>query len=90
MKKLVFALTAVLASTGLAACSEKAQDETSEAAGAVGNDVEATVEGAGDAIENGADAVGEATDNLDEKAADTAAGVEADVQDESKAEAKVD
>lgn len=83
MKKLAFALTAAIAATGLAACSEKAQDETSEAAGAVANDVETVADEAVEATGNAADAVGDAAEN-------GAAAVEADVQDENKAEAKAD
>lgn len=83
MKKLVLAAVAVLGAAGLSACSEKAQDATAEAADAVANDVETVAEDAVATTENAAEAVGDA-------AANGAAAVEADVQDESKAEAKAD
>ena len=74
MMRKVFLPLAAVALFGVAACSEKAQDETSEAAGALGNDIEATmdeaaadVDAAADdafgAAENAADASGDAVEN---------------------------
>ena len=78
MKKAIFASLALAAGLALAACSEKAQDETAEAANAVATDVETTTEeavndidaatddalsGAENSMDNAADATENAADN---------------------------
>ena len=80
MNKAIFASLALAAGLTLAACSEKAQDETAEAANAVATDVETTTDEAVNDIEaatndalssaentmdNGGAAVDNAADNAD-------------------------
>ena len=55
MMRKVFLPLAAVALFGVAACSEKAQDETSEAAGALGNDIEATMDEAAADVDAAAD-----------------------------------
>ena len=83
MKKFVIASLAGVAALGLAACSEKTEDNAAAAVEGAANDTAVNAEMTGDALENAATDVGNA-------AANGAAAVEADVQDETEAEAKKD
>ena len=82
MKKILLPLAAV-ATLGLAACSDNAQNETAEAAEAVGADVNATMgeaaadveaatEGAIDSAENAADRAGAAIESGADRAGNAA------------------
>ena len=107
MRRLIFVGLAV-AGLGLAACSERTQDNAENTVDSAGQDVartadqageaaEAGVNAAGNAAREGAAAVGEAadkaaaqTDELGRKAENAAADAEADLHNESRAEAKRD
>ena len=76
---------------------DSAGQDVAATAEEAGNAAEAGVNAAGNAVEEGAAAVGEAadkaaaeTDELGDKAANAAAGAEADLHNESRAEAKRD
>ncbi len=79
MRKFFTVAMVATAALGLAACSEKTQDNAAETADSMGND-----------IENAADTAGEATDEMGSAVANEATAVEADVQDESMNEAAAD
>ena len=83
MKKIIFASMAAVAALGVSACSEKTEDNAAAAVEGAANDTAVNAEMTGDAIENAATDVGNATAN-------GAAAVEADVQDETMNEAKKD
>jgi len=63
MKKSIALSLALAASIGLAACSEKTQQEAGQAADSAGNDIEATVGEASADVEAGADAAGNSIDS---------------------------
>lgn len=101
MRKFIITGLVATAALGLSACSQEAQDQTGQAADAIGNDVEAGAENAGNAIEAGTQAAGEELDqagNEIEAGADSAAAnadtaaarTEADIQDETVGEAQAD
>ncbi len=79
MRKFFTVAMVATAALGLAACSEKTQDNAAETADSMGNDVE-----------NAADATGEAIDNTGAAIANEGTAVEATVQDESMNEAAAD
>ncbi|QIG80005.1 hypothetical protein [Stakelama tenebrarum] len=73
-RTMLLPIAAAVSMTGLAACSENAQEQTEQAADAVGQDIETTTEGAageageafddaGAAIDEGVDETGAAIDN---------------------------
>ena len=90
MRKIALFAAAAGAALSLAACSEKTEDATATAADSAVADTEANLEAAGDAVEAGAENVDAAAENAAADAEDAAATVEADAQDETKAEAKAD
>ena len=101
MRKFIITGLVATAALGLSACSQEAQDKTGEAADAIGNDVEAGAENAGNAIEAGTQAAGEELDSAGNKiensadsaarnADDTAATTEAQMQNETPAQAEAD
>ena len=86
MKTSIKASFVLAAALGLAACSDKAQNEAAEAANAIGGDVQSTIDNAAadvanvsvDAVgaaENVADATGAAAANTAAKAKDATANV---------------
>ncbi|TXC67836.1 hypothetical protein FSZ31_12405 [Sphingorhabdus soli] len=79
MRKFFTVAMVATAALGLAACSEKTQDNAAETADSMGNDVA-----------NAADATGEAIDNTGEAIANEGTAVEAAAQDESMNEAAAD
>lgn len=97
MRKIALIAIAMTAGLGLAACSEKTEDAAEVTASSAANDLGAAADSVGDAVETGAAKVGEAADNaaaktdeMGDKAADKAAEAEADLHNETKAEAKAD
>ncbi|WP_187334468.1 hypothetical protein [Novosphingopyxis iocasae] len=101
MRKIIISGLIATAALGLSACSQETQDKTGEAMDSMGNDVEANADAAGNAVEAGVNEAGDQLDqagNAVENSADHAAAetdqaaheAEADVQNESTAEAKAD
>ncbi|NCP11647.1 MAG: hypothetical protein GW859_06790 [Sphingomonadales bacterium] len=79
MRKFFTVALVATAALGLAACSEKTEDSAANTADAMGDD-----------MSNVADTTGEAMDNTGDAMANEAAEVEADVQNETPAEAAAD
>ncbi|MBH1992925.1 MAG: hypothetical protein I8H86_08555 [Sphingomonadaceae bacterium] len=63
MRNAIFAGFAILTAISLTACSEKAQDSLENAGAAISNDVDSTLDHAGDRIDNGLDRAGRAINN---------------------------
>jgi uncharacterized protein YjbJ (UPF0337 family) len=63
MKKILLASMAIIATTGLAACSEKSQNSIENAGSAVGNDVSHSVNTVGAKIDQGLDKTGDVIKN---------------------------
>lgn len=73
MKKIAALSMISAAALGLAACSNNAQNEASEAANAVGSDIENTAGAAVDTVDNALDGAGNAMDNAGEATENAAA-----------------
>ncbi len=90
MKFFALPLVAV-AALGLAACSEKAQNEMGEAAGAVGNDVENNVDAGAAAVDNALESAGnemEQAGDATENAVENGAAATENAADNAAAEVK--
>lgn len=74
MKKIAAVSMLAAAALGLAACSDKAQNEAAEAANAVGTDIENTADAAVDTVDNALDGAGNAMDNAGEATENAAEG----------------
>ena len=66
MKKLTALALVSAAALGLAACSQNAQNETSEAANAIGTDISNTAEAGANSVDNALDAAGNMMDSTAE------------------------
>ena len=64
MKKLTAPALVSAAALGLAACSQNARNETSEAANAVGTDIGNTAEAGANSVDNALDAAGNSMDAM--------------------------
>lgn len=89
MRALTIGLMAAAALT-VAGCSEGTEDAAETTVDSAAMDTEANVDQMGESLENGAEAVGEGVDQTGEAVANGAAAVEADVQDTTVTDAKVD
>lgn len=81
--RMILAAAAALAATALAGCSERTQDNAEEMVESAAADAAANTE---KVLSQGAEAAGNAAEDLDREAAEA----EADVQDEPVAEAATD
>jgi len=90
MRKFALIAVAMTAGLGLAACSEKTQDNAAETADSASTDAANMADSAGDAISDAATDVGQAASDAGAAAKEGAAKVESDVQNEPVEKSKQD
>ena len=90
MRKFAIIALAMTVSLGLAACSEKTQENAENTMESAGQDISAAATVAGDAVEAGASAAGDAAEKAADTAKQKAAEAEADAQNEPVSKTKTD
>ena len=90
MRKFAIIALAATAGLGLAACSEKTQENAENTMESAGQDISTAATVAGDAVEAGASAAGDAAEKAADTAKQKAAEAEADAQNEPVSKTKAD
>ena len=90
MRTLSIVALSLAVSLGLAGCSDKTENNAAKTADSAGNDVENAAVATGNAVENAGDATVASAKETGNEMENGRARVEADVQNESVAEAKKD